>query len=621
MAKMPNMTTREIEDGLLQRIKNDHESADSVRQLKLQDIVNYRRAYNSDWAQLQNSITSAELSNWFFVPKIFMHIQRMLIEMLSNYFGGDKFAKVTARHARGTDPMAADMMDELVSIYFDEKCKPYEVLRSAIEAGIRDGVGCTKLTWDKVTAGEEVQTNRPILQYIPVERILWDQSATSIEDIQFFIHEREVLLGELYEKQAQGVYENIDKVEADVLQSKKMEFRPTRMDEMATSFDKERMKVRIWEYWGSLQLVPPDKLEMMRTNGKNEAPQDVVCTVYEGKTMLRRPEPNPYAVLREELTAYEKLPFFIGRPIPMDDSTWGRSLAAEMRPIQREINMLRNQRRQNVDGVMGAKVLVDSNKNVDRDALKSPTYRGIVDVQGKPSEAVDFFTPQDATAGMANEEQIMDLDMQMLSGVTKQKHGLGETKRETATEVSVRSHESDITLGGIAQSFNNTLIVPQLERLSDMIIAYVTPQEVAAILDYPVAPPPLNQILKREYDFEVKAGLSATNEAVQIRNIQYAIQVIAQIINVNPQVASEALIALVEKLLPMLGVHEAAQIVSRARQQAQSWPGAAANPAQPGAAGPTAQAAQPAAPGQRGVLPQPRTVLRGNTVEEMAGVV
>ena len=138
----------------------------------------------------------------------------------------------------------------------------------------------------------------------------------------------------------------------------------------------------------------------------------------------------------------------------------------------------------------------------------------------------------------------------------------------------------------------------------------------AELLDLPgPPPPPLHLWMNRVYDIEVKAGAAATSNSLRIRDIQYAVKVIGQIVAVQPQVATEALVALVQELLPLLGVHEAAQVIAKARE-------AAAQGQTPGS--PQMALGQGAPAQAQAQVPRtrpPQQIRRAPSMQEMAGVV
>lgn len=592
-----------LNNRLLTRLKRDWESAESVRDNMMSQITDWRSQYNSEFHELGSDREQRSL----YVPKTYQYVQRLVAEMLQVFFGEeDQFAKIAPRLPRGTDPMAADMMEKLFMLYWGTM-KPYTPLYGSFIASARDSTGALKLTWDKMTQNGRVLTNKPRLNYIPIEYVLWDPTAKYLDDIRYVIHEKQVSLGYLWQKQAENVYENVDRVSAEA-SDKETRTRPSRFSRSYANqpADPERQLVTIREYWGQLQLLPDTELYKLREQGKNAPAQDVVCTTFEDKVMLRPPEPNPYAKIRKDPTPYEKLPFFLGHCILKDAETWGRSVVGELEALQEEINKVRNQRRQNVDLAMCTKAIADTNLDIDKDALTDPTFTGIVDSNGNPNDGVMLFKPGNVTQGMEREEAIVDGDMQRVSGVTNPKLGVSARGRQTASEVMSLLEQSNQNIAMIPQNLMKTQIVPMCEFLCDCIVAFVEPPEVAEQLGFRVPPPPLSQILDREWDITVKAGMQATSKTLQVKNLQFALQIIQPMAQFAPQVYMPIYMSLTEKLLPLLDVDSAAQLMHRAKQMQRRQP-------------PQPQQRQVSG-GQRQTRQTQTAARRGPSQEEMAGV-
>lgn len=563
---------RRIDETIKTRVQNAYDSAEQIRRNKMDDIRKARQAYNSEWAEAR--FTKEQAKRWFYVHLTFEQIQAMLSELLAIYMRLEKFAEVRPTIPWGEDVAAAEMMDHLLYIFWDIKTKPYGVLRPTFEAALRDGTSVVKAGWNKMTApgpdGRPVPIiNEGYAEHLPLENVLWDPTARKLDDIRWFIHEKEVPLGELWNLQAQGIYENVDKVQGNLNQSGFEVDRPTRADEVPTGLDVESQTVRIREYWGEMQLMPQDMLHRVRTSGEGSPPvENVVCTTTENNVILRRPEPNPYARLRPNMTPYEKLPFFIFAAMPKDNSVWGRSIALELKGAQREINKLRNQRRQNVDLAMGGKVLLNTTEgDVDRDRLMSPEFMGIVECQGRPEDLLNIFQPANVTQNMAAEEALVMEGVERITGVTRPFAGQALSKRQTRGEVQSLLERSSARIATIAEALNATGVTQLLEFYVNAIVKYVEPEEVAELLDYKVIPPPLTEILDRDYEITLRAGLRARARQLEVKDMEYALQVTAQILEPFPTARLDIGLDILEEMLPKLGAESGVKTIKQIREQ------------------------------------------------------
>lgn len=557
----PKQRQSERERAILKRIKEKHDSADQVRQPKLQDIKKWRKQYNGEFTELDKDTGKY----WFYVRKTYQHIQRMLSQLLVAFFQRDKFCEVEPEIPSQRATVASDVMSDLLNYYW-RRLRPWSFLRHACEGCLRDAQIIGKLSWDKVLGGDgNLVRNMPRRDYLTTFDCLWDQSANDDDQITWFIHERKMTKGELWQRQAEGIYENVDEIGSKTKVEEPQY--PTRRYEQQHTKPEEYEEVEVWEYWGILQLASDKELKEARRQGKNIPPKNVVVTVHEDNVILRGPTENPYRNLREDMTTYETLPFFIGRAKPKDGSTWGRSLPEEMRGAQREINKLRNQRRQYVDLAMGLKVLINSNKDIDKKKLRSPTFAGCVPVNGKPSEHVEFFKPPSTNPATEREENIVNRDIQALSGVTQTMQGQSSKGRQTATEVSTLMRQSNLRVGTVPEAISGTLVKPMLRMLSDMIVEYVTPQEAAQILGTNTVPPiPLKQFLRRPWNYNVQAGQDVTSDVTKVREMNQAISTIQPLMQIAPNLYVQLFTSIVKKILPLLSVEEGKHYIEQWRR-------------------------------------------------------
>lgn len=593
----------EVERAILQRVKQDAEYAQQARATRASRWRECRRWYDSEWTQLDT--TRAETA--LFVPQTRTTVARMVTAMLAAFFGQNesRFAKATARTTEGMDPEVANIMQQVLNYHLDECMPIYTLWLEAFQCAFVDEMGPIKLTWDRQVGAEAIVRNKPLAENVPLEDLLIDPFPREAQNIRFIIHWREVDLDELWDMQDRGIYRNVEKVQATLEAAgaaSKDGFERTALQETHS----ERRTAEVFEYWGRLQLLPETLIKQLRIEGQNVPPQDVMVTTFDNKVILAGPTPNPYASLRPDLTPLEKLPFVLPVALPEKGSFWGTSVVWLMRFLQREINMIRSERRDNVILELNPRTLYNRNSGVDIEVANRARKGGFIPTDELENTFREW-QPGNVTQSAYREEEINRRDRQALTGVTDYNEGMNRPgMTDTATGISILTEQANLTFANYAQNLKKTGIVPFLKKLADYAIQWVEPEELKEILGSLSMPPPLRQMVTRRFDVSVDAGLGAASKAVETRNLEYALQTVGQIAQLAPDVAGKALMLIVQKLLPLLGIHDVAQQLQGGTAQGGGPPGAQG--AQMGLPAP-----QPGVAGQVGAV--------GPSLEETRGLV
>jgi hypothetical protein len=568
------------EQSLLNRLKQDYDWAESERSTHKTDWENGRKRYNCEWTELTAEEDDEDIDNlWFYVPLTYNHIHRIECAARAHFFppGQLKLGKVRAAFPRAADVAAAEIADAVLHTKIDIELNPVRAITDAFNAGLVEGVGVLKGGWvarQTVDANGRVQkVSKATLSYLPNEHVLWDPYALTPDDIVFFIHEMWMTEDELWALQEAGIYQNVEKIGKSESADPG---RDTWRESIASPGNRPRWLYKVWEFWGPQQLLDEDRLDTLHKAGRHQTSVDVVATTIENRILLRLEE-NSYSRLLSNATPYEKLPFWLCIPLPERGTTFARGLCERLLPIQREVGIMRNQRRQAVDLEMTGKVFIDRNRGINIKDVTSNRYMGVVPCDGEPRSAVYDWHPQTSTGQMAQEEGIIDGDAREMTGVTNWHMGNQQPGIETATATSIITQEGNVKLDNLLQNMGDSAVVPILRFFTACVREMVTPEEVQDIIGSETAPPDLKTILK-DYRIELEAGASATSKAVQVRNIQTALQVLGQIASAAPQKALPAMDALMPRLLQLLGTPEAVSQYIDSQQQGMGA-GYGANPA------------------------------------------
>lgn len=532
------------EKNLIRRLQDDYEWAKGERDDHTRGWADCRDQYESEWVELSKQEDDEDLDQWFYVPKTFTTVHRIEAELLGHFFppNGHKLGKITASSPQGLAAMFAPLVDQVVHAKLDLELQPRSIFAEAFNAGLVEGPMVVKAGWSR--GGLQ-------LECPPNEHVMWNPNALRARDVDFVIHEKWLTGEQLWQRQQAGIYENVDELLREEDDDVGMD--EWRQDMGEPGNPMHRM-YKVLEYWGPQQFIGKREEERMHRRGEHQPARDVVITYYKDKVILRQ-ERNTWADLLVNPTPLEKLPFFIGAPLPKRGSVYPYSLTKILKPLQREMNWLRNQRRQAVDMEMTGKMLYDRTKQIDLKALMKARYGGLVGVNGIPDNAVEWMTPRTSTGKMGAEEQVVDSDMRGVSGVTHyHEASTAEGMQKTATGVQAVMSEGDVKMGVLVENTAETLIKPVLRFVTAACLRYVKPREVQKIIGSRTPPPPLSRLGIDDVQIEMASGPHATAKATRIKNLQYALQAYGQLANAAPQVALPQMMRLTEALMPLLGV-------------------------------------------------------------------
>lgn len=553
-------------DELLQRVYQDYEWAAQEREQEMTDWKDSRDQYDSEWVNLTGTEDDENLDQYFYVPMTYSVIHRVECALRSHFLppGDRRLGRITGTVTGYGVPLAAEIVDQVVHAVLDIDCAPVRQLQDTWNSALVEGTGVLRVRWD-------MARHVPQLDWVPLEHCCWDPSALTPNEVRFWCQERWLTEDELWKMELAGVYRDVKEIgQCYAEDARDDEWRQTR----STATNRARHLYKIVEFWGSQQLVEQQKLDAMHEKGQHRPQVDIVATFHRDKVLLQCAE-NTYARLFDNPTPLEKLPVFITCALPKKGSTYGDSLTKRLQAIQREINALRNQRRQAVDMEMTRKVFVDRNRGIDMESLEAARYGGAVPCDGDPHSAVYDFAPQTSTQIMAQEEAIVESDARHLSGVMESHMGETPSGADTATGISIITQEGNVKLDNILQNIADSQVVPLLRFIVECVKEWMPPDKIADIIGSKNPPPPLKDVLRHDYRVEVESGVSATSKAVRLRNMQAGFQTLGQIANAMPQPALAAMMAILPEWFRLQQLPQVIPIFEQYAEQLQGAMGPA----------------------------------------------
>ena len=371
-----------------------------------------------------------------------------------------------------------------------------------------------KITFTKKTKND-VEYDDPKVEIVDPFDIYVDPDATSLDDAAYLIHRKTMMLEEL--KQNPN-YSNVEMINVENKKGVKTSNRAHDWLEEETRFqgnqppqDSHKDLVEILEYWEQDRLI-----------------------VVANRSVVLRDTPNPYN--------HKQLPF-----VELDDyrdphKYYGQSELSVMDPLQREINAIRNQRR-----------------DYDNLAL-NPVIRMIPGVLRNPNSAVmspgnvwmvsdlnsmDIFgLPQLQGASTEIEERTAQ-DIKMTVAIDEIGIGLlpENPQRRSATEVVTAQ-----TMAGKRFAIKIALLEEAVKKIGKLVFAlnqqFLDKERMIQIVGERGATEWVQlspEDIRGEYTISIEAGsmlpkdeIAARQEAVQL--LQYVTPIISPVIKTNPGV-------------------------------------------------------------------------------------
>lgn len=362
-----------------------------------------------------------------------------------------------------------------------------------------------KITFEKKQKSE-VEYDDPMVEIIDPYDIYVDPDATSLDDAAYVIHRKTVPLREVKNNPN---YSNVQKIDQKAYADQYLD-KQARYNDNIPQKDKHKDLVEILEYWGA-----DDRLIVVANRG-----------------VVLRDTPNPYN--------HKKLPF-----VELDDYRdphryYGQSELSVMDPLQREINSIRNQRR-----------------DYDNLAL-NPVIRMVPGVLRNPNSAVmapgnvwmvtdlnsmDVFELPQLQGSASEIEERTAQDIKMTVAIDEIGIGLmpENPQRRSATEVVTAQ-----SMAGKRFAIKIALLEEAVKKIGQMIFAlnqqFLDRERMIQIVGERGATEWVQlgpEDVRGEYIIDIETGsmlpkdeIAARQEAVQL--LQYITPIITPVIQSNP---------------------------------------------------------------------------------------
>lgn len=370
----------------------------------------------------------------------------------------------------------------------------------------------------------------PAIKTVSVFDVWIDPPATGINDASGLFHRSYRTLNYLKEREAEGLYKNIDQVER-YIDTKRSDEDKRRRSTGLPILDRAPETVALYEYHG---LVGREEAQDAGIEAlENEYEIEIIATMVE-KDVIIRAERNtfPGSARMWISDVWEQAG---------DESIYGRGIPENSRGSQMALNTTVNLRLDNKAWAIAMPLLVNIDEIEDpNDLIARPNW--IIRTNGKPSDIAQFADIPDVTQGAYQEAEYFSSIIEEESGMKPEVQGGPFGSNRTASGISLAFSAATRPLRLIARGFEQNLITKGLKLLYTYFLAELDREIVVRLLDDPTAPEFLRvdpSSLSLDIDF-IPTGtfalVSRENAAGMITDFASAI---SQIAGAAPQVVQQ----------------------------------------------------------------------------------
>lgn len=432
-----------------------------------------------------------------FIPITASKVRRILASFQEAYFTNDSIVHIH-QSLEGSAP--AETISELqraFDYYMKNKTKPFFTLTRNMLGAILHGTPIAKVYWSG---------DKPIIENVSVFDCWLDPQAEDARDIKYLVHNLKMARSDILALKKQGIF------------GEELGFEP---DEQPYKREKLQEVYYLQETtWNVATFIGQNKV------------RDVALA--------------------------DGLPFVVGALLPQvfdDDEdavrAYGDSPTSILLPLQREINIRRNQQIDAIALYLNPRILVESGSLIDPNQIIKGAGQII---QCERLEGAKFM-PMPPIQESIFDVNRLDTEAQEALGVTSYNSGVDNNNtllNSTATGVSILSSEANTRINALIRAYNETFVEPLMTRIAMLIYKYDPLFMGNFALRAPI------EILA-----SINTGIGATNPQTQISNLDKAFAMFLQ--TQNLQGAN----AVIDEMLPLLGIKNKEKFLQQQAQMAQ----------------------------------------------------
>lgn len=521
--------------------KKQEKSQKSAQQLvtdRFERARNYRVTSQDDiWKRSYNNwrgILDQSLYPWrskLFIPWSFTVVETIIPKV----FARDPKWRALARNP-DFEPDAPQVVQDLLSYQWNRmgmRLKMYDYIKDSLMYS----KGFAKVSWNfktKVTTVEEpvvgkddeitfktvrkseIEHDDPLVEVIDPMDIYIDPDATSCGyggNAKYIIHRKTVPLKDIKDNPN---YKNVDKIQQSNTYPDQYEDKLSRYRDNIPQKDKHSDLVEIFEYWERDRLI-----------------------VLANRSIVLRDSPNPYH--------HKEIPF-----VELDDyrdphRLYGQSELSVIDPLQREVNAIRNQRRDYDNLALNPVIrMVPGTLRNPNSAVMAPGNVWMV----SDLASMDVFTLPQLQGTATDIEQQTAQDIKMTVAIDEIGIGLlpDNPQRRSATEVVTAQ-----SMAGKRFAIKIALLEEAVKKIGQLVFAlnqqFLDQERIIQITGERGAQEWVKlgpEDIRGQYFIDIETGsmlpkdeIAARQEAIQL--LQYITPIIGPVIQTNPQVVMPVL--------------------------------------------------------------------------------
>ncbi len=397
---------------LMQVLKSDYDAALGTHGTVTSYVEDWWDLY--DGARRKDTTDNMNFQNLPAQKDIMRSVEQALPDITSPFVQNNEIVEVLPKDAESVE--IAEVMTKLINDQFTKGQKVLEFIETLGRNIQVEGTVFTKVGW-----GED----QPIIDNVPINELLLDPSARSMDDLKYVIQRRKVSREEIRNNPAwYGEHNDEFILNLDSAGSSEFDNYRTMTDESFNYDDSRRQLVEIFEYYGMLDIG----------NGL----EPVLC-IWAAGDVLMKAEPSPYPAswggIPFEAAVYTRVPY----------SIYGVSLAELLRGSQNFRQLIRAGM---AEDLMNSTVGMNHVKKGALDPLNRKAFlngKRIIEWNTSPQEGLQqgTFVPINPSIFQLNET--LHQEQEELSGISRMNMGMDPrslNSNVSATAVSITNNNA-----------------------------------------------------------------------------------------------------------------------------------------------------------------------------------
>ncbi len=397
---------------LMQVLKSDYDAALGTHGTVTSYVEDWWDLY--DGARRKDTTDNMNFQNLPAQKDIMRSVEQALPDITSPFVQNNEIVEVLPKDAESVE--IAEVMTKLINDQFTKGQKVLEFIETLGRNIQVEGTVFTKVGW-----GED----QPIIDNVPINELLLDPSARSMDDLKYVIQRRKVSREEIRNNPAwYGKHNDEFILNLDSAGSSEFDNYRTMTDESFNYDDSGRQLVEIFEYYGMLDIG----------NGL----EPVLC-IWAAGDVLMKAEPSPYPAswngIPFEAAVYTRVPY----------SIYGVSLAELLRGSQNFRQLIRAGM---AEDLMNSTVGMNHVKKGALDPLNRKAFlngKRIIEWNTSPQEGLQqgTFVPINPSIFQLNET--LHQEQEELSGISRMNMGMDPrslNSNVSATAVSITNNNA-----------------------------------------------------------------------------------------------------------------------------------------------------------------------------------